>query len=150
MWGGGRVRRVDGAVVGTDMKKRPSLVEPFLSKTRGENRNRMVKGKIAVLFACGNVDATLSINAGRPHGAFLHMISRALSPLSSHEIAPSPHECQHTTKARTRCADPFSKTILRLVIDPSSIRRRLTECITVCVLEPLSERRLGECMCVAT
>ena len=88
VWGGGRVRRVDGAVVGTGMKKRPSLVPPFLSKTRGGNRNRMVKGKIAVLFACGNVDATFSINAGRPHGAFLHMIRRSRSPVSSHEIAP--------------------------------------------------------------
>ena len=99
VWGGGRVIRVDGAVVGTDMKKRPSLVQPFLSKTRGENRNRMVKGKIAVLFACGNVDATFSINAGRPHGAFLHMMRRARSPVSSYELAPSPHECQHTTRA---------------------------------------------------
>ena len=99
VWGGGRVRRVDGAVVGTDMKNRPSLVQPFLSNTRGGNRDRMVKGKIAVLFACGNVDATFTINAGRPHGAFLHMIRRAHSPVNSHELAPSPHECQHTTKA---------------------------------------------------
>ena len=99
VWGDGRVRRVDGAVVGTDMKTRPSLVQPFLSKTTGGNRNRMVKGKIAVLFACGNVDVTFSINAGRPHGAFLHMIRRAGSPVSSHELALSPHECHRTTKA---------------------------------------------------